>query len=162
LISPSRPSENAPVPVWVKDSHVRNLREVLLSEKVQQVSEDLLDCMCRQIRHRGPDDQGMYVYVEMRCSLLDHHVVEFAAAIPWLYKVRDGETKWILKKTSAGLLPPEIVNRRKQGFAIPINRWFRTALKGYAYETLLLGKGCGVKRYFAPDFVERLLSSHMS
>jgi len=100
--------------------------------------------------------------LEVRCPLLDQHVVEYAAGIPWSYKVRDGETKWILKKAIAGLLPAEIVNRRKQGFAIPVDRWFRTALKEYACETLLHRKGCGVSQYFATDFIERLLQSHMS
>ena len=129
------------------------ISRILMADFLKYLPDDLLVKV---------DIASMANSLEVRCPLLDHHVVEFAAKIPWSYKVKGGETKWILKKAFAKVLPPEIVNRNKQGFAIPLDRWFRTALKGYAYETLLSGNGCGVKRYFATDFVERLLSSHMS
>ena len=94
--------------------------------------------------HYLPDDLLVKVDVasmanslEVRCPILDHHLVEYAARIPWFYKVRQGETKWILKKACSGLIPAEIMGRRKQGFAIPIDRWFRTSMRDYAYDTLV-------------------------
>ena len=129
------------------------ISRILMADFLKYLPDDLLVKV---------DIASMANSLEVRCPLLDHKVVEFAAGIPWSYKVRGGETKWILKKAFSGLLPPEIVNRDKQGFAIPIDRWLRTTLKGYAHETLLSGNAGGMKQYFATEFVERLLSSHMS
>ena len=50
---------------------------------------------------------------------------DLARRIPWQLKLRDGQTKWILKKALAGVVPPEIIQRKKKGFGMPIGRWLR-------------------------------------
>ena len=71
------------------------------------------------------DRMSMAHSIEAREPLLDHKLVEFSATIPSELKLRNGRTKDILKRAMHGILPDEVLNRRKQGFAIPLGRWFR-------------------------------------
>ncbi|MEP6909363.1 MAG: asparagine synthase (glutamine-hydrolyzing) [Actinomycetota bacterium] len=74
------------------------------------------------------DKMTMLHGVETRVPFLDVDLVEFALALPPEMKVRDGSGKYLLKKAVGGLLPDEIVNRRKQGFSAPVSEWFREGL----------------------------------
>lgn len=67
--------------------------------------------------------------LEARAPLLDHQLLEFAARLPYGMKSRNGQGKYLLKKVAARLLPPECLQKRKQGFAIPLARWLRHDLK---------------------------------
>jgi asparagine synthase (glutamine-hydrolysing) len=71
------------------------------------------------------DRASMMCSLEARSPFLDIEVVDLARRIPWQLKLRGGQTKWILKKTLAGLVPPEIIERKKKGFGMPIGRWMR-------------------------------------
>ncbi|MEP6667767.1 MAG: asparagine synthase (glutamine-hydrolyzing) [Chthoniobacter sp.] len=71
------------------------------------------------------DRASMMNSLEARSPFLDIEFVELARRIPWQLKLRDGQTKWILKKALAGLVPPEIIERPKKGFGMPIGRWLR-------------------------------------
>ena len=82
------------------------------------------------------DRASMAVSLEVRAPLLDHHYMERVASIPSRLKLRGRKGKYIFKKAMNPLLPPEILNRRKQGFAVPLARWFRRELKDFAYETI--------------------------
>ena len=74
------------------------------------------------------DKMTMGNSVEARVPFLDAELVEFAIALPPEMKVRNGQGKYLLKKAVSGLLPPEIVNRPKQGFSAPVSEWFREDL----------------------------------
>jgi asparagine synthase (glutamine-hydrolysing) len=82
------------------------------------------------------DRASMAVSLEVRAPLLDHHVLEMAARIPSSLKLRGRTGKYIFKRAMASTLPDGILNRRKMGFAIPLNRWFRSELKDVTYQTL--------------------------
>ena len=69
------------------------------------------------------DRASMLNSLEVRSPFLDIEVVDLARRIPWQLKLRGGETKWILKKALAPLLPNEIIDRPKKGFGMPIGRW---------------------------------------
>ncbi len=71
------------------------------------------------------DKMTMATSVEARVPFLDRELVEFAMALPPRMKVRDGVGKWLLKRTVDGLLPSDIVHRKKQGFGAPVAEWFR-------------------------------------
>ncbi len=74
------------------------------------------------------DRTSMAVSLEAREPLLDHRLVEFAAALPEGLRLKSGEGKWLLKQTMRRYLPDDILFRPKQGFVTPIAQWFRGPL----------------------------------
>jgi asparagine synthase (glutamine-hydrolysing) len=105
------------------------------------------------------DVASMTHALEARAPLVDHHVVELGAALPGRLKLRGGKGKHILKRAFADLVPAEIVNRRKKGFALPTGPWLRGRLHGFARETLLSG-AARARGLFRPEAVEALLDRH--
>lgn len=73
--------------------------------------------------------------LEGRAPLLDHRLIEFAARLPEDLRVRDGRGKYLLRKVAARWLPPAVLTKRKQGFAIPLAQWFRGPLRTLAADT---------------------------
>jgi asparagine synthase (glutamine-hydrolysing) len=94
--------------------------------------------------------------IEARPPLLDHHIVEFAATIPARLRLRDGTTKYLFKQAMRGILPDEIVDRPKHGFAVPLDAWFRGELSVFARD-LLLSERCRRRGLFHVPYLERLL-----
>ncbi len=78
------------------------------------------------------DRTSMAVSLEAREPLLDHRLIEFAAALPEGLRTRRGEGKWLLKKTMERYLPEQVLYRPKQGFVMPIAQWFRGPLASSA------------------------------
>jgi asparagine synthase (glutamine-hydrolysing) len=105
------------------------------------------------------DRMSMAHSIEARVPLLDHKLVEFAATIPPQYKLRDGSTKHILKKALRGVLPDSIIDRRKQGFAVPLGTWFRGELNGFVHD-LLLSETSKSRQIFNAEYIEKLLAMH--
>jgi asparagine synthase (glutamine-hydrolysing) len=107
------------------------------------------------------DRMSMAVSLETRPPLLDHKVVEFVATLPPRFKLKGFESKHILKKAAACLVPPEILSRKKQGFRLPIAEWLRTQLRATA-EDLLLGPTATQRGYFKKSELETLWRDHLS
>jgi asparagine synthase (glutamine-hydrolysing) len=82
------------------------------------------------------DRASMAVSLEVRAPLLDHKLMETVATIPSSLKLTGREGKYIFKKAMAPILKSEILDRRKQGFAVPLDRWFRQDLKDLTHEAL--------------------------
>ncbi len=82
------------------------------------------------------DKMSMGVSLEARVPFLDHELVTLAMSLPEAAKTRNGNLKHVLKNAVADLLPDDIVNRRKQGFAVPVRDWFRDRLGDEARESL--------------------------
>ena len=70
------------------------------------------------------DKMSMGVSLEGRVPFLDHKFVELAMSIPEAVKTRHGVAKYILKKAVRGIIPDELIDRRKQGFGVPVHEWF--------------------------------------
>jgi asparagine synthase (glutamine-hydrolysing) len=83
------------------------------------------------------DRTSMLNSLEVRVPLLDHRLVEFAAALPLSTKIRSGIQKWPLKELLRPLVPQQISARNKQGFGVPIRDWLRSTYKDLAQDLLL-------------------------
>ncbi len=97
--------------------------------------------------------------LEARSPFLDHHLMAWAAGLPTSLKIRAGTTKYLLKKAVAGWLPPELVNRPKMGFGIPLATWLRTELRELSWD-VLTDKTARSRGFFRPEAVSRLLVEH--
>ena len=106
------------------------------------------------------DRMSMAHSLEAREPLLDHKLIEFVAQIPASLKLRGSETKSILKRAIRGLIPDEIIDRKKQGFDVPIQQWFREDLRAMLLDTLT-GSRARQRGYFKPGAVEAILDEHM-
>jgi len=82
------------------------------------------------------DRAGMSVSLEGREPLLDHSIIEFAAQLPSNFKLRNGNTKDILKKIVHNYVPKHMVDRPKMGFGVPIHHWLNKDLKSLIDEYL--------------------------
>jgi len=78
------------------------------------------------------DKMSMGVGLEARVPFLDHKFVELAMSIPEAIKTRNGTLKYILKRAVRGLIPDELIDRRKQGFGVPVYEWFFDRLGEFA------------------------------
>jgi asparagine synthase (glutamine-hydrolysing) len=107
------------------------------------------------------DIASMANSLECRSPFMDHHVVELAAKIPMDLKLKGRQGKRILIETFADLLPPSIQTRRKMGFGVPLDHWFRNSLRSLLVDTLL-DKKCLDRGYFDPNAVRRLVEEHTS
>lgn len=121
---------------------------------------DLEGWLPDNLLERG-DRMSMAASLELRPPLLDHHVVEFAFGLPSALKVRERTPKWLLKQVAKRYLPDEIVYRRKVGFRVPLDEWFRTGLRDSAWDRLT-GQGSFVGSALNRVAVRRLLERHQS
>ena len=106
-----------------------------LSPAEQAMRLDLLHILPEEYLQKT-DLSSMAYSLEAREPLLDHELVEWSLRLPVQWKLRGGAGKYLLRRLAARLLPAQIVQRRKQGFAVPIDRWLRGPLRGWARERL--------------------------
>ena len=86
----------------------------------------------------GADKLSMRHGLELRVPYLDHDVIEFAGRLPASLKVRHGSRKWLHRRLCRQYLPPEVVRRKKRGFAVDVvDGWYRASIEGQVSDTLL-------------------------
>jgi asparagine synthase (glutamine-hydrolysing) len=104
------------------------------------------------------DKMTMAASIELRVPFLDHKVVEFAGRLPVDLKLRDGQSKYLLKKIMRDRLPAEILAAPKRGFPVPLRQWYRQKLypaaRGWLLDSPLL------RERLLPQGLERLLETH--
>jgi len=106
------------------------------------------------------DITSMANSLEARSPFLDHEVMEFAAALPVEMKLRGRQSKYLLKRAFADLLPPENAHRRKMGFGVPVGEWFRGPLRHLLCDSLLSERAIS-RVYFQPEEIKRLITQHL-
>lgn len=108
------------------------------------------------------DVASMAHSLEARAPMLDHKFLEFAATIPPELKLKDGKVgKYIFKKAVEPYLPQDVIYRKKMGFGVPIDHWFRAELKDMVYDTLLSQRALQ-RGYFRRDYIEKILDRHQA
>jgi asparagine synthase (glutamine-hydrolysing) len=107
------------------------------------------------------DRMSMAVSLEARVPYLDPDLVELAFRIPDSFKVRDGETKVLLKSVAARHVPKECIYRPKEGFSIPIKNWLGTKFLPIL-ETCTDRKLIAEQGIFQPETIDRLKIEHLS
>jgi asparagine synthase (glutamine-hydrolysing) len=105
------------------------------------------------------DRMSMAASLEARVPLLDHKLIEFVTRIPASLKMKGLETKHIMKRAVEDFVPPEILNRPKQGFGVPIQQWINKQLRARIRETLT-NKHARERGYIEPRYVDVLLNEH--
>ena len=98
------------------------------------------------------DITSMANSIEVRCPMLDTKLIEFATGIGIRQKLTTGNEKQILKKVAANFLPAQIVNRRKQELAVPLEHWLTSLLRDEITRTLLSEESLA-RGYFEPDYL---------
>jgi asparagine synthase (glutamine-hydrolysing) len=104
------------------------------------------------------DRMSMAHGLEVRCPFLDAELLQFAVRLAPGLKVRGLSLKRVLKRAVDGLLPDEILSRRKHGFGVPLDRWFRGDLESYT--TGVLGPGARLREHLNGVEVDRMLAEH--
>ncbi len=122
----------------------------LLTDQMTYLPNDLLPKV---------DIASMAVSLEARSPFLDHKVIEFAASLPENLKMKGFETKSLLKKVAAKLVPKEVIYRRKMGFGVPIGNWFRGEMKDFVKD-VLLSENCLKRNIIKPEFIEKYVREH--
>ncbi len=101
---------------WLGETDAETLLDKLLYIDTKTYLHELL---------MKQDQMSMAASIESRVPFLDHKLVEFTAKLPERMKLRGRDTKWILRQATKDLLPPEILNRPKMGFPVPLGDWLR-------------------------------------
>lgn len=116
-----------PMPSWIQQPEGDALRRMLMLDAQTWLPDNLLE--------RG-DRMSMAASLELRPPFLDRHVVEYTFQLPSALKLLEGRTKWLVKQAALKYLPDHIVNRRKVGFRVPLDAWFRDGLETFAWDLL--------------------------
>jgi asparagine synthase (glutamine-hydrolysing) len=104
------------------------------------------------------DRASMAVSLEVRAPLLDHQLMEHVASIPSDLKLHGRTGKYIFKKAMEPVLPNDILYRKKQGFAIPLDRWFRCELRDLAHAYLFRSD----EGLLEHKFIQKIWDQHQS
>ena len=133
---------------WFEKVESSNLLDQMLGvDTISYLPDDLLVKVDRATMAHG---------LEARSPFLDHHLIEFCAALPTEYKIRDGVTKYLLKAVMKDRLPSSVLQRPKMGFGVPIDQWFRGTCREVVEDTLLSSR-CLQRGYFEPEQIRRMV-----
>jgi asparagine synthase (glutamine-hydrolysing) len=107
------------------------------------------------------DRASMAVGLEVRVPLLDRNLIEFAWRLPVGQRLRDGASKYLMRRVLYRYLPPELVDRPKVGFSVPIGEWLKGQLRPWA-ERLLDSALLRRDEYLDDRLVRRVWQEHLS
>ena len=135
------------------NSKVDYSQRSIFLELTQRLPEMLLDRV---------DKMGMANSIEARVPFLDHRLVEMTFSLNLQKKIPDKHTtKYLLKKASKGVIPDEIIYRKKQGFSAPMSEWLRNEWYDYAKDKInnsyLVREGI-----FNKQFINKIMQTHHS
>jgi asparagine synthase (glutamine-hydrolysing) len=103
------------------------------------------------------DKIGMSVSLEARVPFLDHELVDFTFDIPEMWKTKNGVTKYLLKKVVEGIIPDELIYRKKMGFDAPMAEWLKGNF-GQLVEREILSSGLMQRGYFNSGYISKMFA----
>ena len=164
-MSLAQPSEIATL--LKPDLNLAGANEIFLADFKRAGIRDSLHAMIRSdFEHYLPGDllvkadlATMANSLEIRSPLLDHDVIEWANSLPAKFKVAGRESKHILKDIARSLVPAELIDRPKMGFAIPRADWLRNELREITHD-LLTDEIARSRGWFDQHEIHRILSEH--
>lgn len=137
------------VPAWPKDD---NFAHWMMAVDTQTyLADDILTKV---------DRAAMANSLETRIPLLDHRIVELAWRFPFNMKIRNGQSKWILRQVLYKYVPKELIERPKKGFSVPLGAWLRGPLRDWS-ETLLGERRLKMEGYFNPILIRKAWLAHL-
>src|SRR5205085_1397929 len=131
------------------------------ADPLQQVSFIELCNRLPELLLMRVDKFSMAHSLEARAPFLDHELVSFALSLPQHRKIDQGRTKKVLKQALAGILPDDIINRRKQGFRVPLPEWLAGPLAGWA-EDRLFSTSARELDFFDFGYIRTMWQRHQS
>ena len=105
------------------------------------------------------DRASMSTSLESRVPLLDHRIVEFALKLPLHYKIKDGKSKYILRKVLEKYVPNNLYDRPKSGFGIPVKEWLKNDLNNWMRDTLSKEE-LSKHHYFDIKIIQKMIDDH--
>ena len=150
-----------------------NLNKILINKDNYQLDENfkikkLEDVVLHDLQNYLPDDilckvdrASMAFGLEVRAPFIDKNLVEFSQKIPFDFKIRNGDTKFILKSILQKYLPKNLYEGQKRGFSVPIASWIRLELKemimDLSSESIIKNQNI-----FDFKFLIKIINDHMS
>jgi asparagine synthase (glutamine-hydrolysing) len=128
------------------------LRRILYFDQASWLPDNLLE--------RG-DRMTMAASIEARVPFLDHELAAFVSELPDDYRVRGLRGKWVLREAARRLLPERILTRPKIGFRVPVNEWFRGAMRELLLDHLDAA-GSLTRCYYDARALRRVLAEHLA
>lgn len=125
---------NGKDPLWLFRKFYRPDLPQNVALRLLDVNTFLVDDILTKV-----DRASMANSLEARTPLLEHRLVEFAFGVPERYVYRNQEKKYLLKRAMEGILPHDVIYRKKRGFSAPVGTWLRGDLQAYAQQRLMRG-----------------------
>jgi len=135
---------------YIAESDAGTLLDQLLAADLKTYLHELL---------MKQDQMSMAASIESRVPFLDHKLVEFATHLPEAMKLRGWTTKYVLRRAMRDVLPREILTRKKMGFPVPIENWFRGSFRKIIDEYVLSERALDRGIFNAP-YVHELAARH--
>ena len=149
-VRPSSQRKTSELPFDV-DPNVSALRRILYFDQTSWLPDNLLE--------RG-DRMTMAASIEARMPFMDRELADFVSRLPDRWRVHGRVRKYALRKAMEGILPPEILDRPKVGFRMPVDKWFQGHMRNYLCDHLM-GPDCRTRDLYRAEAVRRVVTEHV-